>query len=312
MDYLERTTGVKRLSSSLLDSSVITKYNTQKYTIKLIRMGEYNHLYYCNKVKIKKNQELENIKDSNLKIDNLLLKKDNIKKTTELKEIDIRNINRSKTNFKRLVLANEEKFKTFITLTFSENIKDLKYANKLFNYWCANIRHKKKDFLYICVPEFQKRGAVHYHLLTNLDIKENPDIIIPQLNFTVQQYLKMSEEQRKKCYDVKYWPHGFSNVKSLYKIKPVVYMSKYMTKNIDNRLFGHRRYFYSNNLTKPEVVYLDLDNDVHFNELADILANSQETYSNSYLDLFGDVIDFVELKKGKSEDFPHGDLLHTS
>lgn len=272
------------LASLLLDSSLIIATNRQGYQIKLVKVGEYYQLYYYNRVKIKKDNNLEEIKK---KIDNdFLIKKDNYIDKPDKKIIEEKNINRSKFQFQRLVRANEDKFKTFITLTFKENITDVKEANFQFHKWVTIIRRYKKDFLYIGVPEFQKRGAVHYHLLTNLDIKENHNIIIPQ-------------KDNKNCYDVKFWSYGFSSVFDVKNINVVGYMSKYMTKSCDNRLFGHRRFFHSRNLEKPEVFYLDTRKDFDFTLIADLLSNSNVTYENSYLDKFGDVIDFIELKKRK-------------
>ena len=270
------------LASLLLDSSLIKETNKICYQIKLIRVGEYYQLYYYNRLKIKKDKNLEEIKK---KIDNdFLIKKDNYIDKPEKKIIEEKNINRSKFQFQRLVRTNESKFKTFITLTFKENITDVKEANYQFKKWVIAIRQLKKDFLYIGVPEFQKRGAVHYHLLTNLDIKENHNIIIPQ-------------KDNKNCYDVKFWIYGFSSVFDVKNINVVGYMSKYMTKSCDNRLFAHRRYFYSRNLEKPEEFYLDTRKDFDFTLIADLLSNSNVTYENSYLDKFGDVIDFIELKR---------------
>ena len=213
-----------------------------------------------------------------------------------LKEIEYKNILRSKYSMERLIKANEKIFKTFITLTFSENIIDIKEANKKFNYWISNIRKLKNDFAYVAVPEFQKRGAVHYHLLTNLDVRQNHNIIIPQKKFTEEQYLKMSENQRKKCFDIVYWKHGFARVDILKNIQVVTYLNKYMTKDIDNRLFGHRRYLNSRNLVQPSLVYLDMNNFRDRYNLLKVL-NMNEVFTNTYFDKFGNKIEFVEFKK---------------
>jgi len=98
---------------------------------------------------------------------------------------------RSKFQLQRLVKANESEFKTFITLTFVENITCVEQANIMFDNWRRSIKRVKSDFKYVCVPEFQKRGAVHYHLLTNLDIKNDYNIITLQ-------------KGKLKMYDVKY------------------------------------------------------------------------------------------------------------
>lgn len=52
----------------------------------------------------------------------------------------------------------------FLTLTFAENVKDPKIAQRRFNSLASN--YLRTVFTeYICVVEAQKRGAVHYHLL---------------------------------------------------------------------------------------------------------------------------------------------------
>src|SRR5690606_15820961 len=52
------------------------------------------------------------------------------------------------------------------TLTYRDNFTDLSGAYKHFSAFIQSLRHKfGKTFKYICVPEFQKRGAVHFHAL---------------------------------------------------------------------------------------------------------------------------------------------------
>lgn len=273
---------------SLLDSSLITEYNFEKkrvYNKKVIVCGDYVQVYHHYQKKLKNDEQWEKqkINKKNIDIDNLY-KKENINKKDDFKVIEYKNIMRSKFQLQRLVKSNEKVFTTFITLTFSDNIIDLKYANKCFHNWRNNIKKKKKDFLYICVPEFQKRGAVHYHLLTNLDIRENPDLIIPQ-------------KDKKSMYDVKYWSHGFTSVFPMKNINIVGYITKYMTKDIDNRLFGHRRYLASRDLIKPKVMYINDDNLRDDAYLQKIMKNTELKFNNIYLDYFNDVIVFSEYKK---------------
>lgn len=326
--------GVRHPATFLLDSSLITAYNFKTYSHKVIQCGNYLQVYEMPETKqknishdLKYKSREKKIKDISsdyvqmeqddflkfkVKIDeegiffkNLnneeidkKIKEQRLKKK-ENKKIDIKNINRSQNQFKRLVKSNEDIFKTFITLTFDLNITSIAKANEKFRSWRTNIQKIKKDFAYVCVPEFQKRGAVHYHLLTNLDIKQNPDIIIPQKKFSEKQYEKMTEEQRKKCYDVIYWPHGYSSIFSVKNINMVGYMSKYMTKDIDNRLFGHRRYLASQNLKKPVVSYLDLQTAdiVDFLTYNDKIRDYDLKFESIYADKLGQAIKFKEFKK---------------
>lgn len=280
-------------ASILLDNSLITPTNRKKYTHKVIKCGSYYQVYDFNGSKVKKDQDLERLADKEIlfiPFDDCSISNNEIK----YKKILAKNINRTKNQFDRIVMANEDKFKTFITLTFKENISDISVANEKFLIWRKQVkRYCEKhsfEFMYVCVPEYQERGAVHYHLLTNLEL--GSDIIFSQKEFTDKQMKKMTEEQRSKCYDVKYWKYGFSSVFDVRNLNVVGYMSKYMTKDIDNRLFGHRRYFYSMNLNRPSVVYLDIENEKEGSYMNFVELFSDIEYESVYIDKIGNLIDY--------------------
>jgi hypothetical protein len=154
-----------------------------------------------------------------IKRKNLDIKKDNFSKRDD-------NVRRASSNLRRLIRSNSDLI-TFITLTFAKNLKDIKIANKFFQSFIKKMKKIYPDFKYIAVPEFQKRGAVHYHLLCNInDYLPNKSL-------------------------AKIWNHGFVNIKKVKNSKIDTYLSKYLTKDIDNRLFGHRLYLYSQNCIKP-------------------------------------------------------------
>ncbi len=143
----------------------------------------------------------------------------------------------------------------FITLTFGDNITDIKFANYEFTKYIQRlnffITKNKKSFLrYIVVIEFQKRGAIHYHIMF----------------FN----LPFISDIKKKIVEV--WGQGFINVKSTKNVdelkKIIRYMSKYMSKNFDDsRLHGKKCYFVSKQLKKPRFVYFD----DQINELLDFV-----------------------------------------
>lgn len=265
----------------LLDSSLIIQTNKYLTKIKLIKCGDFYQVYYYKDYKQVTDKELEKVEDSPLDIDNLF-KKENYNKKNDKKVIEYKNIMRSNFQLQRLVKANKDKFKTFITLTFKDNVVDIAYANKKFNTWRTKISSIKKDFVYVCVPEFQKRGAVHYHLLTNLDIEKDINLILQQ-------------ENKKNCYDVKYWRYGFSSVFPLIDINVVGYISKYMTKDIDNRLYGRNRYLSSHKgLEYPRELHIDLENKKQYQYFIDVVSSCSLVYEKEYLDYFGSTIQFKE------------------
>ncbi len=55
-----------------------------------------------------------------------------------------------------------------------------------------------------------------------------------------------------------------------------------MTKSIDNRLFGHRRYFNSRNLVKPITSFIDLTNSKELDFYKKNIQNTKLIYQNEY------------------------------
>ena len=149
--------------SLLLDNSLISATNKKRVDLKLIDCGDYKQMYFRKKPHLKKDNNLDKLKDLNR-----ICFRSDISSTTkkqssnQLKEIELKNILRSRFELQRLVKNNEKIFKTFITLTFADNVEDIKIANKKFAIWRTKVKSIYKNFAYVCVPEFQKRGAVHY------------------------------------------------------------------------------------------------------------------------------------------------------
>jgi hypothetical protein len=154
----------------------------------------------------------------------------------------------------------------FITFTFKENITDLTVANKEWTKFILrfNKRHFKHGYLkYVGVPEFQKRGAVHYHVV-----------------FFNLPYMT-------KIYDVirQSWGLGFTLVETVKSTEHLInYVSKYLSKeNFDQRLFGRKKYFASRGLFKPRTA--------RDPELVEFIkaqfANSLPTYEDKF-----DISDF--------------------
>lgn len=175
-----------------------------------------------------------------------------------LKEIRSDSLSRSRNLLIDLAHQNYDIWRSFITLTFAENITDVTEANKKFNNWSKCILRKKPDFKYLCVPEFQKRGAVHYHLITNLECGSD---LLPA------RKPKQTKSDKGKYhtliyYDLPFWvdkegkSYGFSSAFDLRltndKFNVALYITKYLYKDIDNRLYGRRKIMHSMDLDRPE------------------------------------------------------------
>lgn len=146
--------------------------------------------------------------------------------------------NRARQEIYRIVEANEGKFgeyrPIFFTLTFRKNVTNLRKANRSFKYFIKKLNaYVKFKIKYIVVPEFQKRGAVHYHgIFFNM-----PFIDIDSFK--------------------KIWSYGFIDLQVTRDMRSVgAYIAKYMTKSTyDKRLYGEKAYFGSRGLFRPIHIY---------------------------------------------------------
>jgi hypothetical protein len=125
----------------------------------------------------------------------------------------------------------------FLTLTFGDNVTDLDVAHYEFKKFRQRLNYlvfgtKSGNLRYTVVPEFQKRGAVHYHvILYNLP------------------YIKADVIE-------KVWGNGFIKINKIDDVDNVgAYVCKYMVKDLDDdRLKGRKCYFNSRGLFKPVVI----------------------------------------------------------
>ena len=95
-----------------------------------------------------------------------------------------------------------------------------------------------QDFRYIAVPEFQKRGSVHFHLMVWGLAKEKV------------------KSERDKRYFAKIWSYGFLDVMQTDgSDKLAGYLAKYMAKSfIDKRLVSKKAYMASRNVRRSSSV----------------------------------------------------------
>lgn len=193
-------------------------------------------------------------------------------------------------------------WKSFITLTFDpklyNSVDDVSCANKYFRTWREQVAKRCKkldvDFMYLGVPEFQKNGNVHYHILTNIPCDSD---LIPKREHKRLWNPKEKVYTELDYYDLPYWKYGHSTAFDVVndtddKFNVALYITKYLYKDIDNRLYGHTRVLKSNNLKSPDVYKLSSTSDTYKNAINylkekgyDIL-NSYETLptqENSYI-----------------------------
>lgn len=182
--------------------------------------------------------------------------------------------NRKKTQYRakkqvyRIINSNATEMKKFVTLTFAENLTDIKKANQSFKTFIQRLnyylkKNKKPKLKYIAVIEFQERGAIHYHLLCNA----------PYINNSTLNEI---------------WGNGFVRINKIDNIDNVgAYVTKYMNKDLaDERLQGQKCYLVSKYLDKSIKITDE-------NTISNLVANfdiKREYKTNYTTEYNGDVV----------------------
>jgi hypothetical protein len=133
-----------------------------------------------------------------------------------------RNIKRIKRNVRRLAFSNNLG-QVHLILTYAENMKDANKSDQHFKEFMKAVHKVYPNLKYLATREFQKRGAIHYHILLN-------------------QRIDVKKAQ-------KMWSHGFiSLVQHKNKLKAVMYALKYISKGIEENVLqtenGHTKKSY--------------------------------------------------------------------
>jgi hypothetical protein len=148
------------------------------------------------------------------------------------------NARRASMAFRRIVAANlgRSARPLLVTITYADNFTDLKQAYRHFSAFIQSLRHKYgKDFKYVSVPEFQKRGAVHFHALI----------------WGLPERIFLLERENRTL--AKLWGKGFVYLKETDGDEKLsFYLSKYMAKAfVDPRLKNQKCYVASRNVQRP-------------------------------------------------------------
>ncbi|NMB70393.1 hypothetical protein GYA27_04305 [candidate division WWE3 bacterium] len=253
----KRSGGSHSLSSfTLLDSSVITppvidNFKTAYYQ-KVIEYGDFVDVYIYEKPIIKaKNRKSKTYSHcgGREKVDNSskYRRRNSIRALNLIRQLSILNFSGENTKL--------------LTLTFGKcdfDIKNPKICNKKLSNFLQELRGLFPNYMYLAVLEFQKRGAVHYHILCDLPFIDKEKL-------------------------ANLWGYGFIDIR-----KPgflaVNYLSKYLEKSLfDERLKGVRVFFHSKNLQKPKE-YTGLS---AFNKLQEI-QNANIVFANHYHNKYND------------------------
>lgn len=170
---------------------------------------------------------------------------------------------RAKRMIKRLIMANcfswfKDNGKPYLpitlTLTFADNIADLKQANYEFTKFIRRLNYetnaiegkdlKQSNLKYLAVFELQERGAIHYHM------------IFFNLPYMEDVYQKMYKIWGQGRIMVGGKDKNFKKVKNQKQLNKIVsYFVKYIQKSVYENYFPGKRtkkYITSKGLLKPQ------------------------------------------------------------
>jgi len=145
-------------------------------------------------------------------------------------------LQRSRTSFIRSVEAelSSKGIPTFITLTNFEEV-DLSIGYVYLRNFVRNVRKRYSTISFYAVPEWQKTGRLHFHLLVwGLPVE-------------------LEKEERSSRFVQRCWARGYADVLNANDSSSYLslYLAKYMQKALsDRRLFNQRAYTSSYNVAK--------------------------------------------------------------
>lgn len=197
----------------------------------------------------------------------------------------------SQTRSKQAVfeIARSDVWEWFVTLTFDRkkiDSSDYYLLVKKLGKWFNNIKSRKApNLLYCIVPELHKDG-IHFHFH---GFMKNCEGLNMKFSGVVQDGYKV--------FNILDFPYGFTTATQIDdSTKAVSYISKYMTKELQNRIKGKRRYLASKNCKRAEIFkcYIppeDLEQFI-FSISKDIKHMSQKKVKEAYQN-----VQYIELSK---------------
>lgn len=150
----------------------------------------------------------------------------------------VSSVNRCRQSFFRLVRANLSKTPPIMLAFTMLDILDLRISYACFHAFGQRLRRAfGKDIAWIAVPEFQERGAVHFHVL--------------MWNLPYEIAKTETEGSTRRIQNL--WRAGYVDcIQTDGSPKLATYLAKYMSKAMsDSRLLGKKSYSASRNVLRP-------------------------------------------------------------
>lgn len=157
----------------------------------------------------------------------------------------------------------------FVTLTFGDAEKRLddQYCRDRFADWRTSVRRNLPNMFYVAVPEYHKKGGLHYHLVLGgvsakeLGLVDSGRVLHHGKSWRRKDFFAKGFEvdietgEGFTIYNIPSW-NSFSTATEVRSSDAVTrYVSKYMSKaNIDPRFYNKKRFYCSANVHRPKVL----------------------------------------------------------
>ena len=232
-------------------TAYIPQHQIKDYNIRVVRSGNVLEIYqYENKVYYNYNQPNKQTHDRD-KPENWGGKYDY-------------NLTRARREIRRVVWSNWNKYSKFLTLTYADNMQDRKQFLKDFKDFNKTMSRRGYPLRYIYVLEYQKRGAIHCHM-----VLFNPEYID----------IRILENA---------WPHGFVKINCINDVHNLgAYVCKYLTKE-SLAEYNSRSYSTSKGLNRSierKITVKEGDNLIQ-----QLLKSGEVVFKTSYNVLVEDII----------------------
>lgn len=190
----------------------------------------------------------------------------------------IRSRRRSKQSIYNICRANTWDY--FATFTFKDNRFDYEACKKKLQQFLNNFSKRKSHIEYLAIPEQHQDGAWHFHAL----IKGN-----------IQKHL--TQAWRNNRFQFKNFKHGINEIEFVKDTNRVsMYISKYITKELQDTLKNKRRFLCSRGLKRGKESFMEVEDINKFEFIRDNFSDYDITYVN--MCSFGDgSVNYVQLKR---------------
>lgn len=209
----------------------------------------------------------------------------------------MRSLRRTKQNLYSIARANE--WQLFVTFTFcDEKLRnDYDLVKKYFAQKIQNVKKRNKlDFNYLLIPEQDKNGNWHFHGL----FKDIQGLKLKRaVNPHNGNYVTHNGVQ---VYNISQFDSvGFNTATFVQNNAKVTrYILKYITKDMEIKFPGKRKYLSSKGLSKGEVILFDIEDESQINEkISEVYAYDMvQTHENVVINPYSNTeVKYKQFKK---------------